>query len=97
MFWYPRASKSSTESGFPAANVDDRRGVHSGCPLYELKGGFKVRTVPADRVRGLRAVDILPMSLCIHSHSTDRLLAHHKPITNAVTAKVIRPMSLKSE
>jgi hypothetical protein len=32
------------------------------CTFYEFKGGFKVRTVPADRVRGLLARAGWPIS-----------------------------------
>jgi hypothetical protein len=39
--------------------------------LDEFKGRFKVRTVPTDRIRGLLAVDILPMALCIHRLPVD--------------------------
>jgi len=34
---------------------------------------LKSETVPTDRVRGLLAIDILPMALCIHSVPVDRL------------------------
>ena len=59
------------ESGLATADVDYGRRVLWRCTLYEFKGGFKVRTVPADRVRGLLAIDILPMALCIHRLSVD--------------------------
>jgi hypothetical protein len=74
MFWYPRASRSSTRSGVATADVDYGRRVLGGCMFDEFKGGFKVRTVPADRVRGLLAIDILPMALCIHRLSVDNLI-----------------------
>src|ERR1019366_4571166 len=35
--------------------------------LYECKGGLKVRTVPADCVRGFLSVDLFPMGLNIHT------------------------------
>src|SRR5581483_6338733 len=54
------------ESGLATADVDYGGRVPGRCTFYECKGGFKVRTVPTDRVRGLLAIDILPMALCIH-------------------------------
>jgi hypothetical protein len=55
------------ESGLATADVDYGRRVLGRCTIYEFKGGFKVRTVPADRVRGLLAIDILPMEPpCYH-------------------------------
>jgi hypothetical protein len=59
------------ESGLATADVDYGRRVLGRCTFYEFKRGFKVRTVPTDRVRGLLAIDILPMALCIHRLSVD--------------------------
>jgi hypothetical protein len=40
----------------------------------------KSETVPIDRVRGLLAIGILPMALCIHCFRVDRLsLARNAP------------------
>ena len=50
---------------------------------------FQVRTVPADRVRGLLAIVILPMALCIHRLSVPNLV-NHKPIGNEAAVKNIR-------
>jgi hypothetical protein len=61
------------ESGLATADVDYGRGVLGRCTFYKFKGGFKVRTVPVDRVRGLLGIDIFPVALCIHSVSVDRL------------------------
>ena len=48
-----------------------------------------MRTVPADRVRDLRAVDILPMGLCVHSLSVPTLV-NHKPIGNEAAVKNVQ-------
>src|ERR1700733_1082133 len=77
------------ESGLATTDVDYGRRVLGRCPFYEFKGCFKVRTIPADRVRGLLAIDILPMALCIHRLSVP-ILVNHKPIGNEAAAKNIR-------
>src|SRR6266446_378041 len=83
------------ESGLATADVDYGRGVLGRFTFYDCKGGFKVQTEPADRVRGLLAINILPMALCIHSVSVDRLsIIIRQPQRAAV--KVIRAMSSKS-
>ena len=55
------------ECRFASADVND-----GGCagicrPHYQSKRGFKVRTVPTDRIWCLGRVDLFPMRLCIHA------------------------------
>jgi hypothetical protein len=61
-------------SSFMINRAEPGSRVLGRCTFYEFKGDFKVRTVPTDRVRGLLAIDILPMTLCINHFSVDNLI-----------------------
>src|SRR5215469_18842442 len=51
---------------FPATYINDGDGSRLGSSLDECQRGFKVSTVPANRVGSLCRVDLFPMCLCIH-------------------------------
>jgi hypothetical protein len=60
--------------------------------FYEFKLPFKVRTIPADGVRRLLAVDVVSMSLGVYIHRRvciDRLLRNHKPGSRTIATKFL--------
>src|SRR5207248_3191879 len=51
------------QSRFTATDIDDGGRPCGSGALYQFQRGLKMRTIPADRVRSLGAVDFFPMRL----------------------------------
>jgi len=62
------------QCGFPTADVYDRSRATSSRPLYQSERSLKVRTVPADCVRGFLCVDLLPVGLRVHTDQCPRVM-----------------------
>lgn len=65
MFSYT-GEKVIDQCGLTGTDIDNGCRATSSRLFYERKRSFKVRTVPADCVRGFLCVDLFPISLRIH-------------------------------
>src|SRR5215471_5200227 len=89
MFAYPRRSRSSTrvDSPPPTSMIEaERSGTARSMSARDLS---KVTTIPADRVRCFRCVNLLPMCLRIHGNALGESLqlSHIESRKRAAAAK----------
>ena len=74
MFPYPRARRSSTSVDSPPPTSMTEAEQSRSRLFYQRERSLKVRTVPADCVRGFLCVDLLPMGLCVHTDQCPRVM-----------------------